>query len=174
MIDQRVERTLIATVASPDALKALADRGAEPGDAFDMEIGGRVDISAGDPVRISGTVLAVGTGTSGRASGGGLSWACIGFGDGNVLVISPFLTQILEPSELWAMGLKPGDFDIVAIKSRVHFRRGFDDSGFARTILLVEPPQPFLGTVRLDGLTYENLTLTNYYPYGQPTFTFQP
>jgi microcystin degradation protein MlrC len=174
IIDQRVERTLIATVASPDVLKALATSGVRPGDAFDMEIGGRVDVSAGDPVRISGTVLAIGTGTSGRAAGGGLSWACIGFGDGNVLVISPFLTQILEPSELWAMGLKPGDFDIIAIKSRVHFRRGFDDSGFARTILLVEPPEPFLGTVRLDGLTYENLTLTNYYPYGQPTFTVQP
>jgi microcystin degradation protein MlrC len=174
IIDQRVERTLIATVASPDGLKALAASGARPGDAFDMEIGGRVDVSAGDPVRISGTVLTIGTGTSGRAASGELSWACIGFGDGNVLVISPFLTQILEPSELWVMGLKPGDFDIIAIKSRVHFRRGFDDSGFARTILLVEPPEPFLGTVRLDGLTYENLTLTNYYPYGQPAFTVQP
>ncbi|WP_159350503.1 M81 family metallopeptidase [Roseomonas harenae] len=174
IVDQQLERTLIATIASPDVLKALAASGARPGDAFDMEVGGRVDVSAGNPVRISGTVLTIGTETSGRATGGGLSWACIGFGHGNVLVISPFLTQILEPSELWAMGLKPGDFDVIAIKSRVHFRRGFDDSGFARTILLVEPPQPFLGTVRLDGLTYENLTLTDYYPYGQPAFTVQP
>jgi len=39
---------------------------------------------------------------------------------------------------------------VFAIKSRVHFRRGFDDSGFARTILLVEPEQPFLGTVLTD------------------------
>src|SRR5467141_3066682 len=34
--------------------------------------------------------------------------------------------------------------------ARVHFRRGFDDSGFAKTILLTEPEQPFLGTVRLE------------------------
>ena len=41
-----------------------------------------------------------------------------------------------------------------AIKSRVHFRRGIDDSGFAKTILLCEPEQPFLGTVRLEALHY--------------------
>lgn len=38
-----------------------------------------------------------------------------------------------------------------AIKSLVYFRRGFDHRGFARAILLVEPDQQFLGTVRLDG-----------------------
>jgi microcystin degradation protein MlrC len=68
------------------------------------------------------------------------------------------------------MGLDPTAFPVIAIKSRVHFRRGFDDSGVAKTILLVEPTQPFLGTVRLDALTYENVELKNYYPYGNPTF----
>jgi hypothetical protein len=58
----------------------------------------------------------------------------------------------------------------MAIKSRVHFRRGFDDNGFARTILLVEPTEPFLGTIRLDHLPYENVDLKQYYPYGSPTF----
>ena len=57
-----------------------------------------------------------------------------------------------------------------AIKSRVHFRRGFDDSGFAKTILLVEPVEPFLGTVRLDGLPYQNVDLKKFYPYGDPGF----
>jgi len=56
------------------------------------------------------------------------------------------------------------------LKSRVHFRRGFDDSGFARTILLVEPKEPFLGTVRLEGLTYQNADLSRFYPYGEPHF----
>ncbi len=100
--------------------------------------------------------------------GGGQSWACIGFGEGNVLVVSPFLAQIIEPQELWSLGLRAEDFDVIAIKSRVHFRRGFDDSGFAPTILLVDPDQPILGTMRLEGLRYENLRLTDYYPYGGP------
>jgi len=52
----------------------------------------------------------------------------------------------------------------------VHFRRGFHDTGFARTILLVEPTEPFLGTVRLDALPYQNVDLQGYYPYGEPSF----
>ena len=55
-----------------------------------------------------------------------------------------------------------------AIKSRFYFRRGFDDSGFARTILLVEPEQPFLGTVRLDALPYRNVDLKAFYPGRKP------
>jgi hypothetical protein len=58
----------------------------------------------------------------------------------------------------------------MAIKSRVHFRRGFHDNGFAKTILLVEPTEPFLGTVHLDQLRYENVDLKDYYPYGNPIF----
>jgi microcystin degradation protein MlrC len=92
------------------------------------------------------------------------------FGQGNVLVISPRLVQIIELSELRDRGLEPGDFKIIAIKSRVHFRRGFHDTGFAPTILLVEPDQPFLGTVRLEALPYQHVVLENYYPYGQPDF----
>jgi microcystin degradation protein MlrC len=68
------------------------------------------------------------------------------------------------------VGLDLARFDAFAIKSRVHFRRGFDDSGFAKTILLVEPDQPFLGTVRLDGLPYANVDIRKFYPYGNPTF----
>ena len=68
----------------------------------------------------------------------------VGFGNGNVLVISPYLVQIMEPSTLSELGLDRREFQVIAIKSRVHFRRGFDDSGFAPTILLVEPTQPFL------------------------------
>ncbi len=44
------------------------------------------------------------------------------------------------------------------------------DNGFAKTILLVEPTEPFLGTVRLDRLPYENVDLKQYYPYGDPVF----
>ena len=67
-------------------------------------------------------------------------------------------------------GLDPDAFDIIAIKSRAHFRRGFDDNGFAKTILLGEPIEPFLGTVRLDALPYEHVDLKGFYPYGNPTF----
>jgi len=166
IIAQKLERTLIATVASPDAIRAVQAAGLRPGDAFDGEIGGLFDESAGEPVRISGTIREIDAAKPGKAS----EWVCVSFGKGNVLLLSPFLVQIMEPSELWELGLRPEEFDVIAIKSRAHFRRGFDDSGFAPTILLVEPPEPFLGTVHLQALPYENLTLTDYYPYGDPRF----
>jgi hypothetical protein len=34
----------------------------------------------------------------------------------------------------------------------------------------VEPDQPFLGTVRLDGLPYQHVDLKAFYPYGNPVF----
>ncbi len=161
IIAQGLSNTLIATVADAAAIDAL--RGANAGDAFDMAIGGLADPSAGDPVRIAGTVLRV-------IEWSGQLWVAVGFGDGNVLVISPYLVQIMEPSTLVEIGLDPVAFQVIAIKSRVHFRRGFDDSGFATTILLVEPTEPFLGTVRLDSLNYANVDLASFYPFGTPDF----
>ena len=168
IVTQGLSRTLVATIADPAAVQAVLEAGARPGDPFDREIGGRADESAGEPVRISGTVLGSAEATTPRAMGGGQRWVLVRFGKGNVLVLSPFLVQITEPQELWSLGLRAEDFDVIAIKSRAHFRRGFDDSGFARTILLVEPDQPFLGTARLEGLRYEHLDLNAFYPYGAP------
>lgn len=165
---QGLARTLVATIAAPEAIAALLARGVKPGDAIEVEIGGRVDVSAGDPVRIAGEVLLVAGATSRRAAGTGQSWIAVRLGAGNVVVLSPFLVQIMEPEELWALGLNPADFDVIAIKSRVHFRRGFDDSGYAPTILLVEPDEPFLGTVRLAALPYRHLDISRFYPFGDP------
>jgi microcystin degradation protein MlrC len=167
IVTRNLPRTLIATICDADAVARVVESGAKIGDAFDMEIGGRMDISAGDPVRIQGRIEGFGSGTE-RASG--QSWVHISFGDGGVLILSPFLVQITEPSQLEAAGITLADFDVFVIKSRAHFRRGFDDSGFAKTILLVEPPEPFMGTVRLDALHYENVDLTRFYPYGAPPF----
>jgi microcystin degradation protein MlrC len=168
ILAQGLRRTLVATIADPAAVEAVLAAGATPGAPFDRDIGGVVDPSAGAALRITGTVLGAATATTPRAMGGGQRWAMIRFGDGNVLVLSPFLVQITEPEELWSLGLKPEDFDVIALKSRVHFRRGFDDSGFAPTILLVEPEEPFLGTARLEALDYQHLDPRSFYPYGEP------
>lgn len=128
-----------------------------------MEVGGLVDESAGQPVRVRGTILKA-------FEAYGQFWVSIRFGRDNVLILSTYLVQIMEPSSLANMDLDIGAFRVMAIKSRVHFRRGFHDNGFTRTILLVEPPEPFLGTVRLDGLPYQNVDLKQFYPYGNPAF----
>ncbi len=167
IVDQDLSYTLIVTVTDGKLVREMLAEGIKPGDGFDRPVGGLFDESAGQPVRIQGTVLGVSP-SVGR--GPGESWIKIGFGRSNVLVISPFLAQITEPSSCAALGLDPAAFKVFAIKSRVHFRRGFDDSGFAKTILLVEPPEPFLGTVHLDALPYRHVDPKRYYPFGQPDF----
>jgi len=163
IIAQDLSNTLIATIADANATARLKAEGAKAGDAVDIAIGGLADQSAGEPVRIQGTILNV-------AEGYGQVWATIKFGRDNVLILSSYLVQVVEPFSLKALGLDIAAFQVMAIKSRVHFRRGFHDNGFAKTVLLVEPTEPFLGTVRLDKLPYENVDLKQYYPYGNPAF----
>jgi len=164
IIAQNLSTVLLATIADAAATTKLKAEGAKAGDAFDMEIGGVVDESAGTPVRIQGTIL-------NAVEGHGQFWVVVKFGRDNVLILSTYLVQVMEPFSLRALGLDPGAFKAFAIKSRVHFRRGFDDNGFAKTILLVEPDQPFLGTVHLDALPYRNVDLNKFYPYGDPDFS---
>ncbi len=168
VIEQGLSRTLIGTIADARLVASLIRDGAKIGDTVDVEVGGQVDESAGFPVRIEGRIVGISHAPQ-RVKGH--TWFHIGFGDGNVLIVSPYLAQIIEPSTFTGLGIDLAEFDVFAIKSRVHFRRGFDDSGFAKTILLVEPDQPFLGTVRLDGLPYKNVDLKLFYPYGNPVFS---
>ena len=135
-----------------------------------MAIGGLVDESGGrtEGRRIKGTILL-------RAvEGYGQFWVVIEFGRGNVLVLSTYLVQIMEPFSLRNLGLDIGAFEVMAIQVArcISGARLLRSNGFAKTILLVEPTEPFLGTVRLDKLPYENVDLKRYYPYGNPDFAW--
>jgi microcystin degradation protein MlrC len=168
IVDQKLSNTLIATIADEDAITALRKKGVKVGDPFDMEIGGRIDVSAGKPVRIKGTVSAISGGVThgqGKAAGSQL-WVGVKFGDGNVVVISPYLVQIIEPRHIYDLNIDPDSFKVFAIKSRVHFHRGFTDSGYCKNFILVEPEQPFVGTVRLDALPYAHTPIRKLYPYA--------
>jgi len=167
VIDQKLSNTLIGTIADKDVIETLRKKGVRPGDKFDMMVGGRLDESAGDPVRVVGTVNTVSGGMPRMGGGGAQLWVSVRFGDGNELIISPYLHQNTDPAAFATIGIDANDFKVIAIKSRVHFRRGYYDSGWAKQILLVEPDQPFVGTVRLEALDYKHLKLENFYPFGK-------
>lgn len=162
IIRQDIGKAVIATLRDDRALAALAKAGAKSGDAFDMDVGGYMDESAGQPVRVRGVLEHFKI-----SKEGGPRAAHVRFGRGNLLMLSPQLVQITDPAGIRAAGVDVRQFEVFAIKSRVHFRRGFDDNGFAKTILLVEPPGPCLGTVHLDALPYQNLELKNFYPFSE-------
>jgi microcystin degradation protein MlrC len=156
-----IPRVLHGAISDPAALDALAEAGAEPGDAFDRAIGGFTP-SGGTPERVVGTLTWFG------AWQGYDRVAVVSFDEGSAVIIVPAYTQIMDPEAFRFGPLAPEDFDVFVVKSRVHFRRGFDETGFAPTIVVVEAPGPFVGTTYLDALPYENVDLSRLYPYGTP------
>jgi microcystin degradation protein MlrC len=163
VIEQDLSDVLIATIADRKAVMAVKAKGLKAGDPFDMEVGGGGDESAGRPVRLKGSI-------AGITEAFGMFWPTVAFGKGNIVLLSEYLTQVMDPADLKGPDFSIDQFKVFAIKSRVHFRRGFDDSGFAKTILLVEPVEPFLGTVRLEALPYKNVDVKKFYPYGDVSF----
>lgn len=162
VIDQGLSNTLIATVRDENVLKRLKDMEAEVGDSFDMDVGGFAGVASGEPVRVTGTVQYLGDGVDYK------DIAAVSFGDGNTLLITPALKQILWTEELEFGPFDPDDYEVFVVKSRVHFRRGFDETGYAKSIYVVDVPEAHIGTTRLEALPYENVTLTDHYPYGTP------
>ena len=162
VIEQGLSNTLIATVRDENVLAALEANEAEVGDPFDMDVGGFAGEASGAPVRVTGTISYLGEGT------GYNNIAGVTFGDGNTLLITPALKQVIWTDEIDFGPIDPDDFDVFVVKSRVHFRRGFDETGYAKSIYVVDVPDPHIGTTRLEALPYENVTLTDHYPYGVP------
>lgn len=152
---------LYGAISDPATLDALEESGAQPGDPFERAIGGFTP-SGGEPFPISGTLVYFGEWSGYDRA------AAVEFGDGNLVILVPAYTQIMYPEDFRFGPVDPDDYDVFVVKSRVHFRRGFDETGFAPTILVVEAPGPFVGTTYLDALPYENVDLSTLYPYGTP------
>ena len=152
---------LYGAITSPATLEALRESGAEAGDPFDAAIGG-VTESGGEPFPIRGTLVHVGPWAGYDYT------AAVSFGDGNLVILTPAYTQITDPGAFRFGPVDPDEYRVFVVKSRVHFRRGFDETGFAPTIVVVEAPEPFVGTTFLDALSYEFVDLRSQYPYGTP------
>jgi microcystin degradation protein MlrC len=156
-----VSNVLYGAITDPAALEALEASGAQAGDAFDREIGGFTP-SGGEPYRIQGTLVYFDEGA------GYDKVAVVEFGEGNVVILAPTYTQVTQPERFGFLPMDLDRFDVFVVKSRVHFRRGFDETGFAPTIVIVEAPGPFVGTTFLDALPYEHVDLSVLYPFGTP------
>ncbi len=156
-----IRKVLYGTIADHAVLDALSQAGASAVERFDREVGGLTS-SGGTPARIQGTLVYLGEGF------GYERIAAVEFGDSNLLIITPAYEQVIRPEAFRIGPIDPSDYDVFVVKSRVHFRRGFEETGYARTMVVVEAPGPFLGTRFLEELPYRNVDLKNLYPYGTP------
>ncbi|MDH3901810.1 MAG: M81 family metallopeptidase [Xanthomonadales bacterium] len=159
LIAKDVSKVLYAALRDENALAALKAANAQPGDDFDREVGGFTGDQAGTPVRVSGKVKYFGEGW------GYDEIAIIEYGNNNLLYIVPTYVQIRTLDPLRFAGIDPDDYDVFVVKSRVHFRRGFDETGYAKTILVVDAPGAWFGTTRLNALEYEHAPISTLFPF---------
>ena len=159
LIKKNVSGVLYAALRDERALALLKSTEAKAGDQFDMEVGGFTGEQAGTPVRIQGELKFFGP------EWGYENIAVVEYGENNLLIIVPTYEQVRTTGELKIAGINPDNFDVFVLKSRVHFRRGFDETGYAKTILVVDAPGPWFGTTRLDALDYKYAPIDKLYPF---------
>ena len=161
LISQGVANFLCGTIRDESVIDTLVQRNTQPGERFSMNVGGFTP-SGGSPVRIEGTLVYFGP-----------HWeyehvAAVEFGNNNMLVITPALTQVTSPEELRFGPIDLDKYTVFVVKSRAHFRRGFDETGFAKAIFIIDAPGPYLGTTALDALDYQFAPIDKLYPFGMP------
>lgn len=161
LIDQGVDNFIVGALRDERALEALSADSAQPGHRFSMDVGGFTP-SGGSPVHIEGTLVYFGPQWSYEHV------AAVEFGNHNMLLIAPAYTQLTSPEQMRFGPIDPDDYDVFVVKSRAHFRRGFDETGYAKTIVIIDAPGPFVGTTRLDALDYQFAPIDKLYPYGMP------
>ncbi len=160
LMEQGVDRVLYAALTDQPALDRIWEQGLQPGDPVAMEVGGYTGEQAGAPVPIEGTLIWRGE------RWGYEQVVAIAHGEGSVLILVPAYQQVTVPEQLRFGPIEPDEFDVFVLKSRVHFRRGFDETGYAPSIFVVDAPGDWFGTLRLDALEYEHGPIGELYPFG--------
>jgi len=155
LINQGAKNFCITTLRDEKAIKEIQTK-AKVGDVISIDVGGYSDKFAGSPVRIEGKVEFLGE--YGRDT-----VAVLAFGENNRVILTPQLMQVTSPDIFAPLGIKLDSLDIIVLKSRVHFRRGFYETGLAGAIFEVDAPG--WGPADLTLLPYKNIPKDIYPVY---------
>jgi len=148
LIRQGARNFCITTLADGKAIEELKAK-AKVGDTVSISVGGYADQYAGRPVKIDGSLEFLGK--YGRFD----TVAVLRFGDNNRVILTPLLHQVTDTAIFEPLGIKLSDVDIIVLKSRVHFRRGYVENGFAKEVVWIDAPG--LGPADLTGIPYKNI-----------------
>jgi microcystin degradation protein MlrC len=148
LIEQEAANFCIATIADKKCIDTIVSQ-ATVGESVTVDVGGYADRFAGNPVSIDGTVEYLGEYRHFETI------AVLHFGDNNRVIVTPTLHQVTTPEIFETLGIDIAECEIISLKSRVHFRRGFHETGLAGTIIEIDTPG--LGPADLTTLEYKNV-----------------
>lgn len=157
LIKQGAKNFCLATISDKKLIDQLTESGAATGDNLTVMVGGYADEYAGEPVEISGTLEYFDK--YGRFD----KTAVLRFGNNNTVIVTPELHQVTNTGILNTLNLSIEEIDIIVLKSRVHFRRGFYENGLAGAIYEVDAPG--LGPADLTTINYKNIPKDIYPVY---------
>jgi len=155
LIRQGAENFCITTLRDERAVEKIKNDYKE-GDKISIELGGYSDKYAGNPVKIEGKVEFIGHYGRGDI-------AVLHFGNNNRVILTPQLMQVTDTDIFKPLGINFEEIDIVVLKSRVHFRRGYHETGIAGAIFEVDAPG--WGPADLTTLPYKNIPKDIYPVY---------
>ena len=156
LIKQGAKNFCIATLRDEKAIEKIESE-AKVGDQISINLGGYSDKYAGNPVKVNGKVEFL-------SETGRDKIAVIGFGENNHIILTPQLMQVTDTTIFRPVGIDFKTLDIVVLKSRVHFRRGYHETGIAGAIFEVDAPG--WGPADLSTLPYKNIP-KDIYPIYQ-------
>ncbi len=146
LLKQGGERFCIATIADDKAIAEIA-RAAKPGGTVSVNVGGYADQYAGSPVKVEGVVETLGPYREHKTI------AVLKTGT-NRVILTPVLHQVTDPGIFRDLKIPFDQCDIMVLKSRVHFWRGFVEDRVAQTVVVVDAPG--LGPADVTTIPYKN------------------
>ena len=155
LINQGAKNFCITTLRDEKAIEKIKNE-AKVGDSISVDLGGYSDKFAGNPVRVDGKVTFLGDYASGTV-------AVLLLGENNHVILTPELNQVTDTGIFEPLGIDFYTLDIVVLKSRVHFRRGYHETDIAGAIFEVDAPG--WGPSDLTVLPYENIPKDIYPDY---------
>ncbi|MBC8185290.1 M81 family metallopeptidase [candidate division KSB1 bacterium] len=155
LISQVAKDFCITTLRDEKAIqKILANH--KVGDKISIDVGGYSDKFAGNPVHIEGKITFIGEYRRDAS-------VVIKFGENNFVILTEHLMQITDTNIFKPLGINLESLEIIVLKSRVHFRRGYHETGFAGAIIEVDAPG--WGPADLATLDYKNIPRDIYPVY---------
>ncbi len=136
LIAQGASNFAIGTLTDREFFETIHARGLSAGDLTGpVKVGGTTDIFAGDPVKLDDATIEFID----------QHYLVLLFGNNNRIVVTPALMQITNPQWHARVGIDFSQIDIVVHKTRVHFFRGYYETGIAGdnypgTIIKIEVP----------------------------------
>jgi len=153
MIRQGASKLCVATISDERALAAIKGK-AKVGGRVQVPVGGWADEFAGKPVAIDGTLEFLGPYAPHDTV------AVVTFGRDNRLILTPVLDQVTDPGILRGLNIPLAACDLLLIKSRVHFWRGFVEDGLAKSVVVIDAPG--LGPADVSTIPYEHASRSIY------------